>query len=107
MMIQKTGWFAAAVLLLSAGHSAHGQVSPTARTLLTRGLDETQRTTLRGNTRPEATAAHDKGRVAAAFRLEHMYLQLKRPAESEAALTQFISELHDPKSANFHHWFTA
>ncbi len=106
-MIQKTGRFAVALLILSAGHVALGQANPGAGTLLTHAIDAKTRVTLRGNTRPEATAAHDRGKVPSGFRMDHVYMQLKRSPESEAALKNLISQLHDPQSANFHHWLTA
>jgi len=36
-----------------------------------------------------------------------MMLLLQRTPEREAALEQFINEIHDPKSPLFHHWITA
>jgi len=62
---------------------------------------------LRGNTRPEAKAVNDRGRVADDLTLRHMMLQLRRTPEREQALQQFIKELHDPASPLFHHWITA
>jgi len=71
-----------------------------------RVVDEADLSTLTHNTRPEATSANDRGRVADNFALDHMLLQLKRPAESETALQQFIQQLHDSTSPNFHQWLT-
>ena len=63
--------------------------------------------TLRGNTRPEATAANDRGRVSDDMPLDHLMLQLRRSPEREQALQQFIQDVHNPKSPLFHHWITA
>jgi hypothetical protein len=63
--------------------------------------------TLRGNTRPEAKGANDRGRVADDFPMNHMLLLLRRTPEQEQALEKFINDLHDPSSAAFHHWITA
>ena len=63
--------------------------------------------TLRGNTRPEAKALNDRGRVAEDLPLHHMMLQLQRTPEREQALQQFIKDIHDPTSPLFHHWITA
>ncbi len=41
------------------------------------------------------------------MQLEHMFLQLKRSPEQQSELKQFINELHNPKSANYHKWLTA
>jgi subtilase family serine protease len=77
-----------------------------ARPLITSRIDESTLVTLQGNTRPEATVANDRGRVADATRMEHMFLLLQRAPEREEALRTMIDQLHDPKSANFHHWLT-
>src|SRR5277367_4661069 len=68
--------------------------------------DEARRVTLQNNTRPEANAANDLGRVSDDFAIDHMLLQLKRSPEREAALTQYIADLHDKTSPNFHKWLT-
>lgn len=70
-------------------------------------IDENKLIALQGNTRPEANAQNDRGRVADDFQLDHMLLQLKRSPEREAALQQYIEELHDQNSPNFHQWLTA
>ena len=63
--------------------------------------------TLPGNTRPEAKASYDHGRVSDDMVLDHLMLQLRRTPEREQALQQFIKDLHDPASPFFHHWITA
>jgi subtilase family serine protease len=74
--------------------------------LITGPVDDAQRVVLAGNVRSEANAANDRGPVADDFSLAHMQLQLKRSPESEAALTQYIAELSDAHSPNFHKWLT-
>jgi subtilase family serine protease len=39
--------------------------------------------------------------------MEHMLLQLQRPPEQEQALKEFIDQLHNPASPNFHRWLSA
>jgi subtilase family serine protease len=75
--------------------------------LITTNVDETKLTTLGGNTRPEAVRANDRGLVANDLLMEHMLLQLKRSPEQEQALQQFLEELTDSSSPNFHRWLTA
>ena len=65
-----------------------------------------QMVTLEGNTRPEATIQNDRGAVADSFPLHHLLLQLRRSPEREAALEEYITQLHDPQSASFHQWLT-
>jgi len=78
-----------------------------AHVLITQNIDEAKLVTLRGNVRPEATVGNDRGPVPENFPMEHMMLQLQRPPELQTELEQFIDDLHDPKSPNFHKWITA
>jgi len=75
--------------------------------MLTHTINENTIVTLRGNTRPEAITGNDRGRVADDFRIDHMFLQLRRPPEQQHELEKFLAELLDPKSPNFHKWLTA
>src|SRR5580698_5575796 len=70
-------------------------------------VDENKLVTLAGNTRPEATAENDLGAVEDSLGMDHMLLQLKRSAAGEQAAAQFVADLHNPKSPNFHKWLTA
>ena len=63
--------------------------------------------TLTGNTRPQATAANDRGPVGEDFRMDHMLLQLQRSPEQEQALERLIDSQQDRNSANYHKWLTA
>ena len=87
-------------LILAGAYSSAAQMP---------ALDVEQResATLRGNTRPEATAANDRGRVSDEMPLDHLMLQLRRSPEREQALQQYIKDIHNPKSPLFHHWITA
>jgi subtilase family serine protease len=87
--------------------SADAQTSLSAAgPMITRPIIEANLVRLLGNTRREANAANDRGRVADNFPMEHMFLQLRRPAAQEQALAQYIDQLHDPASANFQRWLT-
>jgi hypothetical protein len=104
---------AMAALSLALRPSAYAQTPPVAaaaapaQPMITAAVNDAIRATLAGNTRPEATAANDRGRVDDAMPLQHMQLQLRRPAAREEAVKALIEQLHDPKSPNFHHWLTA
>ena len=80
---------------------------PAKRELITQPVNNGKRVTLVGNTRREVGTAVDRGRVADSLALDHMLLQLQRPAELEQALDQFLKDLQNPASANYHHWVTA
>src|SRR6266446_2704155 len=109
-MVRKLGSFSFIVLaVLFAEPVVNAQVESgrPARPRIRQGINEMDRVALPGNTRPEARFANDRGPVSNNFTMEHMLLQLKRSPEQEAALQQFIDELHTKDSPNFHHWLTA
>src|SRR5216683_839955 len=109
-MVRKWGSFSLVVLaILFAEPTVRAQVESGlhARPRITESINEMDRVALQGNTRPEARLANDRGPVANDFVMDHMLLQLKRSPEQEAALQQFIDELHTKDSPNFHHWLTA
>jgi subtilase family serine protease len=91
-------------LAFGADVASHGNQS---RALITSAIDENVRVTLEGNTRLEANAKNDRGRVPDELSLDHMQLQLRRAPEQEAALEQYIKELQTPGSANYHQWLEA
>ena len=75
--------------------------------LITQNMDESKLVALADNTRPEANAKFDHGRVAASLPMEHMLLQLKRSPEQERELQKFLDDVQDKSSPNFHRWLTA
>src|SRR6201996_1468904 len=75
--------------------------------LITQNIDDAKLVTLHGNTRSEASAANDRGRVEDDFAMDHMLLQLQRSPEQEQALGQLIDSMHDRNSPNYQKWLTA
>ena len=82
---------------------AAGETSQ-ARVLITRPIDESRLVRMVGNTRREANADNDRGRVPDDFFMEHMLLLLNRPPELERQFEEYIESLTDGSSPNFHHW---
>src|SRR4051812_20730854 len=76
------------------------------RPLIHQVIDNNWRVTLRGNTRASANPANDRGRVSDALDMDHMLLQLQRPAEAEQSLQRYLGELTDQASPNYHQWLT-
>src|SRR6202012_768539 len=72
------------------------------RRLITQSLDEFNRVRLAGHTRPAANVENDRGAVSDTLALDHMLLQLRRPAEQEAALAQFLQQVQTKGSPVFH-----
>jgi subtilase family serine protease len=110
-------WFVAVLIALVALTVAFMRVSHVsaaddegqgARILITQPIDESRLVTLVGNTRPEARVSqYDRGPVEDSFRLEHMFLQLKRPPQLERSFEKYIDSLTDKRSPNFRHWMLA
>jgi subtilase family serine protease len=99
----------ASALLAATASSAllNAQRATPARPLIVERVDEGSLATLRGNTRPEARAAYDRGAVTPALPMPGMILVLRRSPEREAAIEAFAESQQDPSSPNYHHWLTA
>jgi len=95
------------VFLLPLALSAQVAGGLHSRILITQQIDEAKLHRLAGNTRPEANALNDRGRVADDFAMDHMLLQMQRPEEQDQAAKQMVDDLHNPKSPRFHKWLTA
>jgi hypothetical protein len=93
-------------LSLMVYFAAHAQTVRRAP-LIARAVDENQLVTLSGNTRSEAIAQNDRGRVPDDLPLRHLLLQLKRSPGQQAELRQLLDEQQDPHSPNYQHWLTA
>jgi subtilase family serine protease len=78
-----------------------------AQSRITRPIDPGRLLTLAGNTRAEANARNDRGKVADTFAMDHMLMQLRRSPERELALRDFIDRQYDSTSPDFHRWLTA
>lgn len=69
-------------------------------------IDETKLVTVRGNVRPEVTAANDRGLTDDSMQLSTLQLVLKRSPDADAAAAQYLADLSNPASPNFHKWLT-
>lgn len=103
-MSRKVTLFFITLVLIAVPFAVPAQ--PPSRSLVRQRIDESRLTRLKGNTRPEANAANDRGRVADNFAMDHMLLQLRRAPEQQQALDGLIDSMHDPKSPSFHRWLT-
>jgi Pro-kumamolisin, activation domain/Bacterial Ig-like domain (group 3) len=79
-------------------------VATTARPLITESIDESQLTTLNGNTHPLARAEFDLGTAQASLPMDRMLLVLKRSPEQEAALDKLLDDQQDKASPSYHKW---
>jgi hypothetical protein len=97
--------FLGSALAMFAG-AQNATAQSLARALVIEKIDSTQMVKLQGSVHPLAQARYDRGAVADSFAAERILLLLGRPAEQEAALQQFLSDVHRPGSASFHQWLT-
>lgn len=96
-----------AALTLTARAQESAQVAATGmRPLMTEAVDETQLTTLKGNTHPLARPQFDLGTAPASLPMERMLLVLKRSPEQEFALRKLLDDQQDKHSTNYHRWMT-
>lgn len=77
-----------------------------ARPLIQQAVDETQLTTLRGNTHPLARPQFDLGTAPATLSMDRMLLVLKRSREQETTLRKLLDDQQDKHSPNYHQWLT-
>ena len=73
---------------------------------ITQAPNNNDRVAIPGNVSPYAIAANDQGRVNDSTALDHMQLQLKRPADREQALQTFMQQQLTKGSPNYHQWLT-
>lgn len=97
--------FLEAVLLISAvGSPAYSQAP--ASLLVTKPIDEVNLVTLHGNVHPLAEARYDVGAASSSMPAKRLLLLLNRPTDREAALAEYMQDVHAPGSATHHQWLT-
>ena len=69
-------------------------------------INESNLTTLRGNTHPLARPQYDQGAVADGQPIRRMLLLLQRSPEQETALRTLIDQQQSKASPNYHQWLT-
>jgi subtilase family serine protease len=74
---------------------------------ITAQVDETSLTTLKGSVPLLARAQYDTGEASASTLLTHIRLVLSRSGEQQAALNNYLAELQEKSSPNYHKWLTA
>jgi hypothetical protein len=76
------------------------------RPLITQAVDESQLTTLKGNTHPLARPQFDLGTAPASLPMQRMLLVLKRAPDQETALRKLLDDQQDKSSSSYHQWLT-
>jgi subtilase family serine protease len=90
--------------LLCATAAMCQQYAPSVR--IVNPIDESQLTSLKGNTHPAANSANDRGAVSPSLSMGDLILVLSRSQEQQAAFDRFVASQYDPTSPNFHQWLT-
>ena len=73
---------------------------------ITAAINESQLTTLRGNTHPYAQARFDTGAAPDSLPMQRMLLVLTRSTGQESALEALLEQQQDSSSPNYHAWLT-
>ncbi len=73
---------------------------------ITAQINESNLTTLRGNTHPLARPQFDQGAVADSQPMRRMLLLLQRSPQQETALKTLIDQQQSKSSTNYHQWLT-
>jgi len=69
-------------------------------------IDDTRRMILRGTAHPLALPQVDQGAVEPDFAMPGLILHLSQSDEQQNSLRQFLDQLQDPSSPNFHPFLT-
>jgi subtilase family serine protease len=99
---QRMGGVIAGTLLGASSILSAQYVAPR----ITEPVNDSSRVTLRGNVSAAIRAATDQGAVSASTPMTHVRLGLKRSEAQQAALDQYLSELQQKSSPNYHKWLT-
>jgi hypothetical protein len=69
-------------------------------------IDATNLATLRGNVHPLATSQYDQGEAPASTNTGRIQLLLRRSPAQKLALRQYLADLQNSHSPNYHKWLT-
>lgn len=100
-LLRAVGFF---LFLSLAAPGLAQQFSP--QPLITQPINESQLTTLKGNTHPLAQPQFDIGIAAPTMPLQRMLLVLKRNPQQDFALRKLLDDQQDKASPNYHKWVT-
>ncbi|HEY8669367.1 MAG TPA: S53 family peptidase, partial [Terriglobales bacterium] len=90
--------------LMSAASVVAQQLAP--QPLITQPVDESQLSTLRGNTHPLAQPQFDIGAAPPDLPMQRMLLVLKRAPQQDFALHKLLDGQQDKASPSYHKWLT-
>jgi hypothetical protein len=109
VMSRQIALLVSAALLLGSPIAAGAQKTEPASTppdMLTRPIEDSQRTMLHGNIHPLARPAFDRGAAPDSTPMQRMVLVLKRSSEQELALKSLLTDQQTKASPRYHQWMT-
>lgn len=98
--------FTAAALAAQSSDSSSPQPEAIVATRITQPINPDQRVTLAHNVHPLAKPQFDQGAALGSTATGRIMLVLKRSAAQENALKQYLGDLQNPNSPNYHKWIT-
>jgi subtilase family serine protease len=101
-LFKRLSMFSTLALTLGWVSNATAQQNP----LLKEKINDANLVVLSGNTRPEVSTATDLGLADDSTPLPALQFVLQRSPEAQAAFTEYVNDLTNPHSANFHKWLT-
>ena len=100
------GVFASVLALGLTATASYGQTAALVLPRVQGPVNESQLTTVKGNTLPVARASVDQGLVPDGTPTGHMLMVLKRSDAQEMALDALVAAQKDPASPSYHKWLT-
>ncbi len=72
--------------------------------MITSAVNDANRVVVPGNIRPEVSRSSDLGRLPDSTVFDHIYLQLQRSPDREAALEAYLDTVNTKGAPNYHQW---
>ena len=98
--------FASVLTLGLTATASYGQTAALAIPRVQGPVNESQLTTVKGNTLPVARTSVDQGLVPDGTPTGHMLMVLKRSDAQQKALDVLVAAQKDPTSPSYHKWLT-
>src|SRR5215470_5649194 len=92
------------VFVFTLGFLPQSVRAQSASALAAKTVDSGPRVTLAGNVHPLARPQYDHGAVPDSTPAARLLLLLRRSPQQEAALQEFLQQIHRPGTSSFHAW---
>ncbi len=106
MRRNRAGFCSVLALGISLAASASTPPKTVVPNRITQTVDDAVRIPLKGNVHPRATAANDRGPADTSMPAARLTLLLKHSPTQAQAVREYIDDLQDKNSSNYHKWLT-